>query len=149
MPENQNKPKQKPYVKAFVVVVVIIGIGIILYLLFIGTGSTGRNDDVSLNQINQKSQQNTVVLYFWTNGCYYCTEQKPIVTDLENDFGDENVTFYWLDAAQHTDLTDHYDIYGYPTMVIITQNGVMKKFVGLTDYDIIASNIDKAINSYN
>jgi thiol-disulfide isomerase/thioredoxin len=151
MPENDDKqnPKPKSTVKVIAAVMVIIGIGIILFLLFMGTGSNGRNDDVSLEQINQESQQKTVVLYFWSNGCYYCTEQKPIVTDLEDDFGDGNVTFYWLDVTQNEDLTEHYDIYGYPTTIIITQNGVMKKFVGYTDYDVIASDINKAIDSYN
>jgi thiol-disulfide isomerase/thioredoxin len=89
-----------------------------------------------------------VVLYFWSGGCGYCTEQKPIINELEDGFKNSNVTFYWLDYSKHKDLTDHYDVYGFPTTILVTKSGIHQKFVGYTEYDSIASEIKLAIDSY-
>lgn len=149
MPEAGKKTTRKESVKVLGIAMVIIGIGIILYLLFIGIGSDARNDDVSLNQINQESQENPVILYFWSGGCSYCEYQKPIMKDLENDYKGSNVTFYWFDAGKNKDLTDHYNIQGYPTTVLLNKSGVQEKFVGYTEYEPLATEIEVAIDSYN
>ncbi len=129
-------------------VLIIIGIGVILYLVFIGFGSDMRDDHVSLNQVKDKSQEHTVVLFFWGAGCQPCKEQEPIIDDLEDDYKGANVTFYWLDAGKHDDLTRYYNINGVPTTIILNQTGMYKKFIGLTDYGVIAKSIDGAMSTY-
>jgi hypothetical protein len=68
--------------------------------------------------------------------------------NLENDYKGSNVTFYWFDATNHDDITNHYNVNGVPTTIILNQNGVYKKYVGKTDYSSIARSIDGSINTY-
>jgi len=144
----KQKKERSTGFKVFGVVLVIIGIGIILYLLFLANTPGFRNDDVSLLEINRVSRENPVVLYFWSGGCSYCEDQKSIIEDLEQDYEDENVTFYWLDYSKHKDLTDHYNIRGFPTTVLVNNASVQKKFVGFTGYESIAEELDAALESY-
>jgi thioredoxin 1 len=146
--KTNDKSEKKKNRVIFGIVLIIIGIGIILYLVFIGFGSDMRDDDVSLNQVKDRSKENTVVLFFWGAGCQPCKEQEPIIDDLEDDYEGANVTFYWLDAGKHDDLTKHYNVNGVPTTIILNQNGVHKKYIGLTDYDAIAKSIEGAISTY-
>ncbi|WP_455391423.1 thioredoxin family protein [[Eubacterium] cellulosolvens] len=146
--KNENQ-KTKNNLKVIGIVIAIIGIGIILYLLFLGNGLNTRSDDVSLSDIDQEAQRKPVVLYFWSGGCYYCNEQKPIIEELEHDYGTANVTFYWIDSGKHKELTDHYEIRGYPTTVVLNQSGIVQKNIGYTDYGDIASGINEAIESYS
>jgi len=145
----KDVPKQKRNLKVIGIIIAMIGIAIILYILFMSYGSNTRSDDASLNKINQESQENPVVLYFWSNGCYYCNQQEPIINDLEKDYKPSNVTFYWFDSAKNKDLTNHYDIYGYPTTLVLDKNGIVQKFVGYSDYSEISSGINEAIVTYN
>jgi thioredoxin 1 len=151
--EEQNtteKPdkRKKPNLKILGLVLAIVGIILIVYILLAGFGylSGTRDDDVSLSQIRSEVGDNPIVLYFWSNGCSYCVQQKPIISDLEEDY--RNVTFYWLDVNNHDNIADEYDVYGVPTTVILDNNGVVKKFVGLTDQNKLENAIEDAIDSY-
>ena len=148
MEPDKEKPKKRSNRIPLAIVLISIGIAIFLYMYLIGFGSNSRDDDVSLNKIDQVSQDGPVVLFFWGEGCAPCTEQKPVMEDLEKDYNNENVTFYWFDSNKHGDLTDHYDIYGVPTTIILNQQGIIKKFEGFYDYDSISKYIDESITSY-
>jgi thiol-disulfide isomerase/thioredoxin len=143
--KDQNKKKN---IKVIGIIIAMIGIAIILYLLFIGYGSNTRSDNVTINKIEQVSQENPVVLYFWSDGCYYCNEEKPIIEDLEKEYDTSNVTFYWIDSSKNRDLTSHYDVMGYPTTIVLDQNGIVKKYIGYYNYTDIATGIDDAIATY-
>jgi thioredoxin 1 len=146
---TEDPRKKKINWKIIGVAMIIVGLGLILYLAFIGFGSNTRNDDVSLGTIESESQKNTVVLYVWGSGCVYCEQQKPIMKELEDDFENENVTFYWLDIAKHDDVADEYSIRGVPTTIVLNQNGVYKKLVGFSDYDEIERAIKNSISTYS
>ena len=148
MIEIKKKPPYKNYIKVLAVIFIIIGIGVTLYLLF-GSVSDSRDDDASFNEIEQNAQANPVVLFFWGEGCSPCQEQKPIITDLEEDYKDSNVTFYWFKYSNHKDLTEHYDITGIPTTIVLNHSGRVKTFVGLDDYGAISTAINDAIQSYS
>jgi hypothetical protein len=75
--KNNNSQKRKKLILGLVLI--IIGTGIIFYLVFIGIYSDTRDDNASLGQVQDKSEENTVVMYFWSNGCQPCNEQKPII----------------------------------------------------------------------
>jgi thioredoxin 1 len=148
--DNQTEPEQKKKHnwKILGIVVAMVGIILIVYIFLAGFGylSETRDDDVSLSQIRSETNENPVVLYFWSTGCSYCEQQKPIISDLEDDY--KNVTFYWLDVNNHDKISNEYDVYGVPTTVILDNDGVVKKFVGYTDQDKIENAIDDAIASY-
>lgn len=148
MNEIERKREEPSNKKLLAIVMIIIGIGIILYLVFIGFGSGGRDDNASKSDIARISQEQPVVLFFWGQGCAPCQEQKPVIEDLEDHYENLNVTFYWFDASRHNDLTDHYDIYGVPTTIVLNQTGSVKTFVGFSDYNSISAAIEDAIKSY-
>ena len=126
---------------------VIIVIGIVLYFVFMNM-SSDRDDNVSLDDIEQETEYQPVVLYFWGDGCPACDEQKPIIDDLEKAFKDLEITFYWLKYSNHKELTEHYDITGVPTTIILDFTGSVDIFVGLTQLEEIEDAIDQATLSY-
>jgi len=148
MNEIERPREEASNKKLLGIVLIIIGIGIIIYLVFIGLGSSGRDDNASKSDITRISQEQPVVLFFWGQGCAPCQEQKPVIEDLEDNYKGLNVTFYWFDASRHNDLTEHYDIYGVPTTIVLNQTGPVKTFVGFSDYNTISVAIDDAIKSY-
>jgi thiol-disulfide isomerase/thioredoxin len=151
MPDDENeKPKSHTRnVKVFGVAMVLIGVGVIAYLLLGGLDSGGQDDDVSLTMIDDKRAEETVVLYFWGDGCIPCQQQKPIIKEIEDNYENMNVTFYWIKYDNHKDLTDHYDVTAIPTTIILNQAGRVETFVGLTERDTLSSTINNAIDSYD
>jgi thioredoxin 1 len=147
--QNDQDQKNKPNWKILGIIVAMVGIILIIYIFLASFGylSDTRDDDVSLSEIKTETKDNAVVVYFWSTGCSYCEQQKPIISDLENDYN--NVTFYWLDVNNHAKISDEYDVYGVPTTVVLDDDGVVKKFVGYTDQDRIEDAIEDAIESYN
>jgi thiol-disulfide isomerase/thioredoxin len=148
-PEPNQPKKGKGNWKILGIIVATIGIVILIYIFTVGLGSTARDDDVSLSQIKTETNDNTIVLYFWSNSCVYCEQQKPIIKDLESEYKAENVTFYWLDVNNHDKISDEYDVYGVPVTIVLNQYGVVKKFTGYTDQDRIENAINDAISSYS
>ncbi len=148
MTSSENQKPTTNFRKVIAIVIIIIVIGIILYLLF-GLGSNTRDDSVSLSEIENKAQEETVVLYFWGDGCIYCEQQKPVMEDIEDDYRGLNVTFYWLKYGNHNKITNHYNINGVPTTIVLNHSGRVKIFEGTSNYNSIALAIDEAIASYN
>lgn len=148
--EHMAKTDEKPSknFKVLGIALVIIGIGIILYLVFFGIGSGARDDHASVTEINNQAKQNPVVLYFWADGCPPCAQQKPIIEDLEDEY-EGNVTFFWFNYGNHGDLTNHYEVLGTPTTIIINQSEKTRKFTGLYEEKEIAAAIDDALDTYN
>lgn len=148
--EDVNTPKKpRSHLKILIVIIIIITLGLMIYFVFLGNISDARDDNVSLSRVKQLSQDKPLVLYFWGSGCPYCTDQKPIIEDLEDDYKALNVTFYWFDSSKHSDLVDHYDISGVPTTIVLNKLGVEEKFTGYSGYNEISDAIDASILTYS
>ena len=149
MEEADTLKKPRNNWKILVIIIIIIGLGLMIYFVFLGNVAEARDDNVSLSRIKQESLESPLVLYFWSSGCPYCSDQKPIIEDLENDYKAQNVTFYWFDSGKHNDLVDHYDISGVPTTVVLNKSGIEEKFTGYSSYNKISDAIDASMLTYS
>ena len=77
-----------------------------------------------------------VFLYFYTDGCQYCNQQKPAIEDLRNNLP-ESLAFVPLDASTSRDAMKEFGVTGVPTFVLIdglTDSGYRyEKLVGIQE----------------
>jgi thioredoxin-like negative regulator of GroEL len=126
--KNSEKSKLINYIFPIVVLAVLVG----GYLLFANPSKTGQ-------AVTPAGEQNTsakgTVMYFYSEACHYCQQQKPIVERLEN----ESYSITWMDVGIHPEYWQSYGIQGTPTF--LASNGEIK--VGLTQYDELKTWLDQ------
>ena len=84
---------------------------------------------------DQNVSEKGTVMYFYSEACHYCQQQKPIVERLEN----ESYNIVWMDVGIHPEYWQSYGIQGTPTF--LASNGDKK--VALTQYDELKAWLDQ------
>lgn len=72
--------------------------------------NTNQNTNTNTNNTNSSEK---AILYFYSDSCHWCQQQKPIVQELEN----EGVKFKYMDVGENRDLINQYNISGTPTFI--------------------------------
>jgi thioredoxin 1 len=80
---------------------------------------------------------------FYADWCSACKAQDPILAELERDIG-YKVEIIKISLAENKDLFDEFKINATPTMFIIKDNNILKKFVGTTSKNDLESEINRA-----
>lgn len=80
---------------------------------------------------------------FHADWCGPCKTQDPILEDLEGDYGDQ-VTFEKIDVDENQDIANEYQVRSIPTIIIEDDDGVVERFVGVTQRDVLESALEKA-----
>ncbi|AEN06915.1 co-chaperone YbbN [Halolamina sp.] len=70
---------------------------------------------------------------FYADWCGPCKTQDPILEELEEAFGD--VEFEKIDVDQDQETANEYSVRSLPTLVIENDDGVIERFVGVTQRD--------------
>lgn len=70
-----------------------------------------------------------VVLDFWASWCGPCIVTKPILERLSNEFSDR-VEFIPVNADDSRELTDHFRVFGIPTVITLRQGKEIGRFTG-------------------
>jgi len=107
--------------------VLVLGILITLVFIFKKKFRTHRvSKKIYLpDNIQVKDFKSPTVLYFWTDDCVQCrTMQKPILENLEEDFGGFNLVD--VNALKEKDLTSLFNIKTVPSTVIFSNDGTSK-----------------------
>jgi len=84
------------------------------------------------------------IIDFTAAWCGPCRMQKPIIEDLEKQYGDK-VKFSVVDVDENQSLAREYSIHAIPTIAILSNNEVVSSFVGLTSRDKLETEIKKYI----
>lgn len=92
--------------------------------------------DLSDNMIN--------VLYFSATWCGPCKILKPVMGEISTEMSDKIKTFY-IDINENTDLLGKYGVMSVPTLIMVKNDTVMNKIVGVQP----KTNIVHAINEIN
>jgi uncharacterized repeat protein (TIGR01451 family) len=86
-----------------------------------------------------------VFLFIYADWCGHCKKQKPIVDELEAEYGDK-INFIRVNGDEQPEAKTKFGVTGYPTMLLITgedQNGyVSQKFSGFKDEDTLRNSLD-------
>ncbi len=82
------------------------------------------------------------LLDFYADWCGPCKTQDPILDELESDF--EAVEFEKVDVDEEQDVANQYQVRSLPTLIIENDDGIVDRFVGVTQRDDIESALKQA-----
>jgi thioredoxin 1 len=80
---------------------------------------------------------------FYADWCGPCKTQDPILDDLEEDWGD-SVAFEKVDVDENQDVANEYDVRSIPTIVVENDDGVVERFVGVTQREQLEDALEAA-----
>ncbi len=79
---------------------------------------------------------------FYADWCGPCKTQDPILEDLEGDYPDVDLEKVNVDEEQ--DIANEYQVRSLPTLIIENDDGVVERFVGVTQRDVIEDALGEA-----
>mgnify|MGYP000291895107 CR=1 FL=1 len=80
---------------------------------------------------------------FYADWCGPCKTQDPILEELEEDWG-ERVAFEKIDVDENQDVANEYQVRSIPTIVVENDDGVVERFVGVTQREDLESALESA-----
>jgi thioredoxin 1 len=80
---------------------------------------------------------------FYADWCGPCKTQDPILEEVEEDWGDR-VTFEKIDVDENQDVANEYQVRSIPTIVVENDDGVVERFVGVTQREDLESALEQA-----
>ena len=80
---------------------------------------------------------------FYADWCGPCKTQDPILEEMEDDWGTE-VTFEKIDVDENQDVANEYQVRSIPTIVVENDDGVVERFVGVTQREELESALEDA-----
>jgi thioredoxin 1 len=79
---------------------------------------------------------------FHADWCGPCKTQDPIIDDLETEY--EGVEFQKIDVDENQDVANEYQVRSIPTVVVENDDGIVERFIGVTQADEIETALEKA-----
>ncbi len=79
---------------------------------------------------------------FYADWCGPCKTQDPILEELEADYPD--VSFEKVDVEENQDVANQYSVRSLPTLIVENDDGVVERFVGVTQRDDIEDALAQA-----
>ena len=79
---------------------------------------------------------------FYADWCGPCKTQDPILEDLEAEYGD--VEFEKIDVDAEQDIANEYQVRSLPTLIVENDDGIVERFVGVTQADDIEDALSQA-----
>jgi len=79
---------------------------------------------------------------FYADWCGPCKTQDPILEDVLEDYPDVSLEKINVDEAQ--DVANEYQVRSLPTLIVETDDGIVERFVGVTQAEDIEAAFEKA-----
>ncbi len=83
------------------------------------------------------------LLEFFADWCGACKAQDPILTELERDIGNK-VDIVRVSLSKNEDMFNEFKIEATPTILLIKNDNILKRYVGVTSKKELESEINKA-----
>ena len=80
---------------------------------------------------------------FYADWCGPCKTQDPILEELEAEW-DERVEFEKIDVDEEQDTANEYQVRSIPTIVVENDDGIVERFVGVTQKEKLQEAFEKA-----
>nr|WP_276298090.1 thioredoxin domain-containing protein [Halomicroarcula sp. ZS-22-S1] len=79
---------------------------------------------------------------FYADWCGPCKTQDPILEDLEAEWSE--VEFEKIDVDKEQDIANEYQVRSLPTLIIENDDGIVERFVGVTQADDLEAALQQA-----
>ncbi|MEF8872733.1 MAG: thioredoxin, partial [Haloarculaceae archaeon] len=79
---------------------------------------------------------------FYAAWCGPCKTQDPILDELEEEY--ENVEFEKVNVDEEQDVANEYQVRSLPTLIIENDDGIVERFVGVTQAEDIEAAFQQA-----
>jgi thioredoxin 1 len=79
---------------------------------------------------------------FYADWCGPCKTQDPILEDLEEEY--EDIEFEKVNVDEEQDVANEYQVRSLPTLIIENDDGIVERFVGVTQADDIEAAFEQA-----
>ena len=79
---------------------------------------------------------------FYADWCGPCKTQDPILEDLSEEWTD--VEFEKVNVDEQQDVANEYQVRSLPTLVVENDDGIVERFVGVTQRDDLESALSQA-----
>jgi thioredoxin 1 len=80
---------------------------------------------------------------FYADWCGPCKTQDPILEELMDDWG-EQVALEKVNVDEQQDVANEYQVRSLPTLIIEDDEGVVERFVGVTQRDDLERALEEA-----
>jgi thioredoxin 1 len=80
---------------------------------------------------------------FHADWCGPCKTQDPILDEMEEDWGD-SVEFQKIDVDENQEVANEYQVRSIPTIVVENDDGVVERFVGVTQREDLETALEQA-----
>jgi thioredoxin 1 len=80
---------------------------------------------------------------FYADWCGPCKTQDPILEEMEGDWADR-VEFEKIDVDENQDVANEYQVRSIPTIVVENDEGVVERFVGVTQREDLEAALEEA-----
>ena len=80
---------------------------------------------------------------FYADWCGPCKTQDPILEEIEAD-RDGSVEFEKIDVDEDQETANEFQVRSIPTLVVENDDGVVERFIGVTQREEIESALDEA-----
>lgn len=85
------------------------------------------------------------LLDFHAEWCAPCSQQDPIVDELEEDY-DDDLSVERIDVDEHQERANEYQVRSLPTLIVLDdEDDIADRFVGLTDQDTLEESIESVL----
>lgn len=79
---------------------------------------------------------------FYADWCGPCKTQDPILDELAEEW--DSVEFEKVDVDEEQDVANEYQVRSLPTLIIENEDGVVERFVGVTQAEDIEAAFEAA-----
>jgi thioredoxin 1 len=83
---------------------------------------------------------------FYADWCGPCKQQDSILEEIVAEWGDD-LELEKVDVDQKQDVANEYQVRSLPTLVVETDDGVVDRFVGVTQREDIEAALDEAASA--
>lgn len=80
---------------------------------------------------------------FYADWCGPCKTQDPILEELKDDFGDR-FELEKVNVDEKQDVANEYQVRSLPTIIVENDDGVVERFVGVTQREQIEDALEQA-----
>ena len=80
---------------------------------------------------------------FYADWCGPCKTQDPILEELEEEW-ENRVDFEKIDVDEEQDTANEYQVRSIPTIVIENDDGIVERFVGVTQKEKLEDAFEQA-----